>query len=84
MLALPLGLAEHWLSRRRAVHFPFGLRTVGEVVLYLTSFREHKSSGYRWTRNEIATKVRLIFAESLGLPLDAVRPESTLAELGAE
>jgi len=84
LAAFPLGLVAYRVSRRRAVHFPLGLRTVGEMVLYLTSFREHSSSGYRWTRNEIATKVRLIVAESLGLPLDAVRPEKTLAELGAE
>jgi hypothetical protein len=51
------------------------------MVLYLTSFREHRGSGYRWTRNEIATKVRLIVAESLGVPLDAVQPETTLEEL---
>jgi hypothetical protein len=54
------------------------------MVLYLTCFREHKASGYRWTRNEIATKVRLVIAESLGLDLEAVQPEQTLAELGAE
>jgi hypothetical protein len=81
---LPLGLAAYWLTRRQAVHFPLGITTVGEMVIHLTSFREHKASGYRWTRGEIETKVRLVVAESLGLPLDAVRPESTLAELGAE
>jgi transposase InsO family protein len=84
LAALPLGLLAYWASRRRAVHFPLGLRTVGEMVLYLTSFPEHKGSGYRWTHNEIAFKVRLVVAESLGLTLDAVRPESTFAELGAE
>jgi hypothetical protein len=82
--ALPLGLAEYGLSRRRAVHFPFGVRTVGELVLSMTDFTEHKSSGYRWTRNEITFKVRLTLAEALNVPLDAVRPDSTLAELGAE
>src|SRR5262249_7512827 len=70
------------VSRRRAVHLPLGLRTVGELVLYSTCFREHRGSGYRWTANEVATKVRLVLAESLGVPLDAVRPENTLAEMG--
>jgi hypothetical protein len=84
LVAFPLGLVVYWASRRRAVHFPLGLRTVGEMVLYLTSFREHQPSGYRWTRNEISTKVRLIIAESLNLTLDTVQPESTLEELGAE
>jgi hypothetical protein len=84
LLALPVGLAAYWASRPRAMVFPLGLRTVGELVLYLTSFREHQESGYRWTHNEISFKVRLIVAECLGHTLDHVRPESTLAELGAE
>jgi hypothetical protein len=83
LLALPLGALEYWWSRPRAVHFPLGLKTVGDMVLYLTSFREHKKSGYRWTHNEIAFKVRLIVAEALAVPLDAVQPEKTLEELGA-
>lgn len=84
LVAVPLGLIAYGLSRRRAVCFPPGLRTVGDMVLYLTCFHAHRSSGYRWTRNEIATKVRLVIAESLGLTLDDVRPEKTLTELGAE
>jgi hypothetical protein len=81
LVALPLGLVTYWVSRRRAVEFPPGLRTVGEAVFYLTSVREHKSSGYRWTRHEIALKVRRIVAESVGLPLDAVQERTTLAEV---
>jgi hypothetical protein len=56
---------------------------VGELVIAMTCFREHKDSGYRWARNEIELKVRLILAESLGLDLDEVLPECTLRELGA-
>lgn len=81
LLAFPLALAVHWATRRRAVHFPLGLKTVGEVVIYATSFPEHKDSGYRWTRNEIALKVRMIVAESAGLPLEAIQPETRFAEL---
>ena len=84
LAALPLALLAYFASRRRAVHFPLGLRTVGELVFYLTSFPEHQGSGYRWTHNEVAFKVRLVVAESLGLTLNAVRPESTFAELGAD
>src|SRR4051812_19260596 len=84
LAALPLGLVAYFASRPRAVHLPLGLRTVGEMVLYLTSFPEHKGSGYRWTHNEVAFKVRLVVAESLGLPLDAVQPGMTLSGLGAE
>jgi hypothetical protein len=84
LAALAPGLVAYWANRRRAVHFPLGLGTVGELVISMTNFGEHKASGYRWTRNEIELKVRLIIAESLGLPLDAVKPECTLAELGAD
>jgi transposase InsO family protein len=52
LAALPLGLVAYFASRRRAVHLPLGPRTVGEMVLYLTSFPEHRHSGYRWTRSE--------------------------------
>jgi hypothetical protein len=83
VVAVPLGVLEYWASCRRAVRLPLGLKTLGELVIYLTTFREHQGSGYRWTRNEIATKVRLIVAESMGVPLDAVQPETTLEELGA-
>jgi hypothetical protein len=81
LLAFPLALAVSWASRRRAVHFPLGLRTVGEAVIYATCFAEHNGSGYRWTRNEIALKVRMIVAESTGLPLEAVQPETRLFDL---
>jgi hypothetical protein len=80
-LALPLAVVVNRVNRRRAVHFPLGLRTVGEMVIFVTSFNEHKDGGYRWTRNEIALKVRMTVAESVGLPLDAVRPETRLADL---
>ena len=82
LLAVPLTMLVRRISRRRAVHFPPGPRTLGELTIYATRFGEHTGSGYRWTRNEIALKVRLIIAESLALPLDEVRPEATFAELG--
>jgi hypothetical protein len=53
-------------------------------VLCAVDFSRHKASGYRWTRNEIALKVRLVIAESLDLSLDDVQPEKSLVELGAE
>jgi hypothetical protein len=84
LIAVPLAVIAYATSRHRAVHVPLGLTTVGEMVLYMTCFREHAGSGYHWTREEITTKVRLIVAESLGRTLDEVRPDSTLAELGAE
>src|SRR6185312_12661209 len=81
ILAVPLAMVVAWVTRRRAVHFPLGLRTVGELAIYATPFGEHKDSGYRWTRNEIALKVRMTVAESVGLPLEEVQPETKLNEL---
>lgn len=46
--------------------------SVGELTLRLTKFRAHKSSGYRFTRNEIAFKVKRIVSEQLGIPLEEV------------
>ncbi len=51
------------------------------MVIYVTHFGEHRDSGYRWTRNEIALKVRMVVAQSVGLPLEAVQPETKLFEL---
>jgi hypothetical protein len=78
---VPLALAVHWATRRRAVQFPSGIHTLGQLVIYSTCFAEHKESGYRWTRNEIELKVRMIIAEMAGLPLDAVQPETRLIDL---
>jgi hypothetical protein len=84
LVAVPIAMAVFRANRRRAIGLPLGMKTVGELVIYMTRFSEHKESGYRWTRNEIELKVRLIVAECLGIDLDAVRPECTFAELGAD
>ena len=84
LLAVPLGMVAYRVSRPWAVRRPPEIDTVGTLVLAATPYAEHRQSGYRWTHSEIETKVRLAIAESLGLPLDRVRPESTLTELGAE
>jgi hypothetical protein len=84
-LALPALLAFGLLTagalRPWAVHFPLGMRTVGELVLSLTSVAEHKHSGYRWTKREIGFRVRMLMAYSFGLPLEKVRPEMRLDEV---
>ncbi len=79
--AIPLIIAIYGAHRRQAVELPRGLKNVGELVLYMTHFADHKESGYRWTRNEIELKVRLIIAGSMGLDVDCVRPECTWSEL---
>jgi len=81
LVAFALAPVVCWATRRRAVHFPIGLTTVGEMVIYATHFADHKGSGYRWTRNEIALKVRMIVAEGAGLPLEAIQPETRVTEL---
>jgi hypothetical protein len=81
---IPLGFIAREVSRPWAVHFPSGIRTMGELKLFVTRFEEHRDSGYRWTRNEISFKVRMIVADAFGVPLDEARPETTLAELGAD
>jgi hypothetical protein len=82
--AFPFGLRAYWASRPWAVEFPLGMQTAGELAIYLTCFRDHRDSGYRWTHNEITTKVRMIMAECLNLRLDQVRPESSWVELGMD
>jgi hypothetical protein len=81
LVAFPVALVVYSINRHRAVHIPLGLKTVGEMVIYATCFAEHKASGYRWTKNEIALKVRMTIAESTGRSLDAIQPETKLAEL---
>lgn len=84
LFGVTLGRVVYLASRPQAVRFPMGIKTVGELVLYAISFPEHKESGYRWTKNEIGMKVRFLLAEALNQPLDKIRPESTLSELGAD
>jgi hypothetical protein len=85
--ALPIagaaaGLTYYWLSRPRAVCFPLGLKTLGELVLCATLVKEHGNSGYRWTHNEISLKVRLVLAETYGGTLEDIQEHTTFAELG--
>jgi hypothetical protein len=81
--AVPLALVGYLAFGRRAVEFPLGMKTVGELAVYATNFREHRQSGHRWTKNEVSMKVRMTIAEAVGLSLDAVRAETTFAELEA-
>lgn len=73
---IPLAVFVHRASLRRAVHFPYDVRTVGELVICGTHFGDHEDSGYHWTRNEIRLKVRMTIAESVGLPLQSVQSDT--------
>jgi hypothetical protein len=79
---VPLSLLTWLATRPWATHIRSGPVTIRDAVIYLTPYRRNES--HWWSHEEISTKVRLIVAESLGLPLDAVQPESRLIEdLGA-
>ena len=82
-LAIPIWIVTHIVSFRHMNAFPLGIRTVGELAVCLTRFRDHKASGYRWTHSEIALKVRIIFAEQLGCDLDEVQLDSRIVDLTA-
>ena len=82
LLALyPIGMICYRLSRPWAVCLPVQLRTVGELAVYVTRFRSYKDSGYRWSADEIALKVRMLFAEHVGIPLERVQRENRMADI---
>jgi len=76
---LPLSLLTCLATRPWAIHIRYGPLTVGDAVIYLTTFSDHP--GYRWSHEEISTKIRLIIADALDLPLEKVQPETRLADL---
>ena len=69
------------LTRRWAIHPPIGCETVLEALLQLRPFRREDYRAGRWPREEIAAKVRFIVARCAGLPFDAIKDETSLAEL---
>lgn len=82
LLVSAVGLGVAYVSTRR---WPSTVLTVGELTVYCTRFPDHKASGYRWARGDIALKVRLIIAENLGVPLDRIREDTSFVEdLGAD
>jgi hypothetical protein len=82
--ALPLSALAYGVTRPRAVQIPLGIRTVGELVMYCTSYRDHQASGYRWSRGDIAYRVRFVVAEALALDLDQVQEHRSFLDLAAE
>jgi hypothetical protein len=73
-----------WSGRHKAAELPPHVKTVEDLVMLGTCFADHKESGYRWTKNEIALKVRLIIAEQAALSLDEVQPERSFFDLGID
>jgi hypothetical protein len=78
---IPLGVLANRVTRPLAVVLPPNVRTVGDLVLCLTSYRDHRDSGYRWSRGDIAWRVRFLVAQSCGLSLDEVREDSSFPVL---
>jgi hypothetical protein len=79
---IPLLMLASRLTRHRAVVVPEdGPITIGEWVIYLTHFAEHPD--YRFSRNEISLKVRMVVAAALALSLDDVQEHHSLFGLGA-
>lgn len=78
---VPAWFLAYQVSRPWAIHLPPFLRTVGELAVYGT--RLGNQVMHQWSHGDISLKVRLVLAESLGLPLEEIRPESTFRELGA-
>ena len=78
---IPIGYLAYLISRPMSIHFPIGMRTVGELAFYMIRFSEHKDSGHRWTSDEIALRVCMVLAESLGVPLERVRRENRMVDM---
>lgn len=85
LAVFPLGWLMALVSRPWATEFSLGLRTVGELTLFVTRFADHRASGYRWTPNEIRLKVRMVVSKHLAVDFDRVRLDSSFIEdLGAD
>ena len=77
---VPLAVFLYFVSRPWATE-PATVETLGELAMYGVDFTAHRESGYRWSRGDIALKVRIILGEAANVPLAAIREETTLDEL---
>jgi hypothetical protein len=75
-----LSILAQRVTRPLAIELPF--HTVQEAVLYLTPFRREDYRAGLWPREAIALKVRVLFAEAAGRPLESVREETRVSDLG--
>ena len=76
-----LSLLAHRLTRPLAIYPPYGCQTVQQLVLHLSRFLPEDYKAGLWTHEEIAAKVRQIFAESAGIPVENIKDETPLVEL---
>jgi hypothetical protein len=78
--AIPIGIYVFAVARPWAVGLPVYLRTLDELAVCLTNFKD--DGGHRWTREEISLKIRLLIAQRVNRPLAEVREECTWEEVG--
>lgn len=74
VFALVAKVLAFWLACKvtttRTRYYPPVPRTIGEMVIGLICFADHK--GYRFSRSEISLKVRMIVADYSGVSLEHV------------
>jgi len=87
VLLVPLSILTWLATRPWAIHVRYGPITVRDAVIVstptkaiLAHLRSNRSE--RLHHQFVSTRVRLIIAESVGVPLEAVQPESKLVDLG--
>jgi hypothetical protein len=69
------------LTRPLAIHPPQWCRTVGQAALCLGNVLTPDGRIAAWTREEIAERVRMIIAQSAGLPIQKVTESARLTDL---
>ena len=81
LVRIPLNLLLGLADFGREVEWSLGRWTVGDLTVHCTRFPEHKASGYRWSRGDIALKVRLIVAVWLGVAPEKVREDASFIDM---
>jgi Zn-dependent protease with chaperone function len=76
-----LSVLAHRLTRPLAIYPPYGCQTVQQLVLHLSRFMPEDYKAGLWTHEEIAAKVRQIFAERAGVAVQNIKDDTPLVEL---
>jgi hypothetical protein len=82
LLTLAQTAFAFWLACKvtttRTRYFPLVPATVGEMVIFLIRFADH--DGYRFSRSEIALKVRMLVAEFAGVALERITEKTSFTD----
>ena len=76
-----LSFLAYKLTRPLAIHPPLSCRTVGQAALCLRKIRTPDGRVVGWTREEIAERVRMLIADSLGLPIQELSENARFIDL---